>query len=287
MKNCSLDQWYQSSMVYDWEGHAIAYKHKKTDQPTLVLIHGFPTASYDWWKVWTPLSNQFSLLAPDMIGFGYSSKPKDFPYSIMKQADMILDLLKGLDLFEFHILAHDYGDTVAQEILARTNNDDRFDVKTVCLLNGGIFPEAHHPLLIQKLLMSPMGFLLSRLLNQRKFEHSFSKIFGSRTKLDEEELSTYWTLVSRDNGHLIAHKIIRYMRERVKNRTRWVGALQHYRGKLGLINGPDDPISGRVMVERFREVVSVENIWKLDNIGHYPQIEAPDRLVESYFQFLT
>ncbi|WP_420582004.1 alpha/beta fold hydrolase [Reichenbachiella sp.] len=286
MKNCSLDQWYNNAKTFNWNGHSIVYKERWSEKEILLLIHGFPTASYDWWKVWDQLGLRFSLIAPDMIGFGYSAKPYDYPYSIMKQADLILDLLEEKGIMEFHILAHDYGDTVAQEILARANERDSVTVKTTCLLNGGIFPEAHHPILIQKMLMSPMGFILSHLLNQKKFEKSFSKIFGPYTQLTPQELEMYWKLVSRGDGHRIAHKIIRYMRERVEHRKRWVSALQTYPNKLGLINGPEDPISGKVMVERFQEIISTENIWLLENIGHYPQVEAPEATVEAYFEFL-
>lgn len=286
MENCSLDNWYKSAKVLDWNGHEIFYKEENSDRDVLLLIHGFPTASYDWWKIWPVLSEKFSLIAPDMLGFGYSVKPRSFPYSIIKQADLILDLLRMKGIGEFHILAHDYGDTVAQEILARANNGiGILNIKSVCLLNGGIFPEAHHPILIQKLLMSRLGPLLSRLLNQQKFEASFSKIFGENTRPDKKELSTYWQLISRENGHRIAHKLIRYMRERVLHRQRWVGALTDYPGPLALINGPDDPISGKVMVNRYKEIISTRNIWLLDGIGHYPQMEAPDQVLESYFEF--
>ncbi|WP_422361672.1 alpha/beta fold hydrolase [Reichenbachiella sp.] len=287
MKNCSLDQWYGTAKKIEWEGHSILYKDEISDKETLLLIHGFPTSSYDWWKVWGQLGERFSLIAPDMIGFGYSDKPYDFPYSIMKQADLILDLLEQKGISEFHILAHDYGDTVAQEILARANEGKAITVKSTCLLNGGIFPEAHHPILIQKLLMSPIGFILSRLLNQKKFEKSFSKIFGPYSQLTQEELDVYWKLVSQGDGHRIAHKIIRYMRERVVNRERWVGALQIYPNKLGLINGPEDPISGKVMVARFEEIISTQNIWLLDNIGHYPQVENPIEMLKAYFEFMN
>ena len=287
MKNCSLDQWYDTAKTFKWKGHSIVFKEKHANSETLLLIHGFPTASYDWWKIWDQLAEKFSLIAPDMIGFGYSAKPYDYPYSIMKQADLILDVLEQKGISEFHILAHDYGDTVAQEILARADESKAITIKSACLLNGGIFPEAHHPILMQKLLMSPIGFILSRLLNQKKFEKSFSKIFGPYTQLTQEELDMYWNLVSQSDGHRIAHKIIRYMRERVVNRERWVSALQTYTNKLGLINGPEDPISGKVMVERFQEIISTENIWLLDNIGHYPQVEAPEATLEAYFEFMN
>lgn len=286
MKICSLDQWYNTSKRYEWRGHSIVYKEQPSEKETLLLIHGFPTASYDWWKVWGALAKHFSLIAPDMLGFGYSDKPRNHAYTIMNQADLMLDLLESKGIKRFHILAHDYGDTVAQEILARANESAAFEVATACLLNGGIFPEAHHPILIQKLLKSPVGFILSRLLNQRKFERSFSKIFGADTKLTDEELDIYWQLVSKNGGHRIAHEIIKYMKQRVVHRERWVSALQHYPNKLGLINGLEDPISGKVMVIRFKEIISEENIWLFEGIGHYPQVEAQQATLKAYFEFL-
>jgi pimeloyl-ACP methyl ester carboxylesterase len=282
----SLSDWYDKVEYFDWNGNQITYRALKSNRPWLLLIHGFPTASFDWWKIWNQLSEQFSLIALDMIGFGYSDKPRNFPYSIQKQADLVQDLLKSKGICECHILAHDYGDTVAQELMARYIDGDCFEIKKVCLLNGGIFPESHHPLLIQKLLMSPIGFILSRMLNERKFANSFGRIFGANTQLTEQELSEYWKLVSHKKGHRIAHLIIRYMRERVVNRERWVWALQNFPNKLGLINGPVDPISGQVMVDRYVEVITTENIWLLDGIGHYPQVEAPERLLECFYEFI-
>jgi len=281
----SLDAWYLETEFFSWNENQIIYKVAKSDKPWLLLIHGFPTASFDWWKVWDQLSERFSLIALDMIGFGYSDKPRDFPYSIMKQADLIQDLLEDQGISKCHILAHDYGDTVAQELIARYDEEDCFEILSACLLNGGIFPESHHPLTIQKLLMSPIGFILSRMLTQKKFEKSFGSIFGEDTQLSKEELAEYWQLVSHKNGHRIAHLIIRYMRERVVNRERWVSALQKHKNKIGLINGLVDPISGRVMVDRYKEIISTVNIWLLVEIGHYPQLEAAEKMLEGYFEF--
>lgn len=281
------DSWYANAETFIWRGYNIQYKRSTGEKPWLVLIHGFPSCSFDWWKVWEPLSRSYQLLALDMIGFGRSDKPPGFPYSIMRQADLHMDLLAHLRIDEFHILAHDYGDTVAQELVARSLENEGIKLLSVCLLNGGIFPESHHPLLIQKMLMSPIGFLLSRLLNQKKFEKSFGSIFGPDTQLSEQELQEYWELVAYQNGHRIAHKIIRYMRERVVNRERWVSALQNCPVRLGLINGPVDPISGEVMVNRFKEIISEEHIWLLERIGHYPQVEAPDQMLEAYSQFIN
>lgn len=282
----SLEDWYRDAKTFKWQGYSIVYKQAPSDKPWLLLIHGFPTASYDWFKIWKSLSKHFSLIAPDMLGFGYSDKPNPYPYSIMQQADLMTDLLTHLGISECHLLAHNYGDTVVQELIARCNEGKGLKLKSACLLNGGIFPESHHPLPIQKILMSSIGFLLSKLLNRKKFKKSFGRIFGPDTGLSDDELDLYWKLVSKKNGHRIAHLIIKYMRERVQHRERWVGALQNFQQSLGLINGLVDPISGQVMVDRYREIISTENIWTMDRIGHYPQVEAPGEVVKCYVEFL-
>ena len=281
----TISNWYSNSNYFEWQGHQIAFKKEESSKPWLLLIHGFPTASFDWWEVWEGLSKDFNLLAPDMIGFGYSDKPSDFPYSIFKQADLIEDLLRNQGITELHILAHDYGDTVAQELIARNLDTGEFSLNSVCLLNGGLFPETHQPILIQKLLMSPIGSLLSRMLNKRKFAKSFGSVFGPKTQLTDQEMTEYWKLVSHKEGHLNSHKLIRYMAERKKNRERWVSALQNCPCKLGLINGPEDPISGQHMVDRYKELIKEDAIWMLKRIGHYPQVEDPSGTLTAYREF--
>lgn len=127
------------------------------NSPVLLLIHGYPSASWDWEGMWKALTECYYVITLDMLGFGLSAKPKNARYLITEQADIFHSYLKKLNISHYHILAHDYGDTVAQEMLARqvTVNDsadqDRPRIDSVCFLNGGLFPETHKPLLIQKL----------------------------------------------------------------------------------------------------------------------------------------
>ncbi|MGB1582040.1 MAG: alpha/beta hydrolase, partial [Nevskiales bacterium] len=104
-----------------------------------------------------------------------------------------------------HVLAHDYGDTVAQELLARHNDRQAnggagVELLSMCLLNGGLFPETHRARLVQKLLNSPLGVILVRLMNKRSFEQSFSAVFGPQTQPSQDELDAFWQLVSREGG---------------------------------------------------------------------------------------
>ena len=286
----TLDQWKNNGSNFEYNGHRIFYVDEGTGD-ALVCVHGFPTASWDWALLWPRLAQRFRVIAPDMIGFGFSAKPRNYAYSILDQATLHESLLQSLGVTSAHILAHDYGDTVAQELLARYKDrriagEAGLHIKSVCLLNGGIFPSEHRPRLIQRLLASPVGALVSALMSERKFHRSFSEIFGPNTRPTADQLAEFWRLISHNNGARVMHKLIHYMGERVTYSDRWVGALTECPGPLCFINGPEDPISGRHMAETYRRLVPDPRVVLLEGIGHYPQVEAPQQVLDAYFGFL-
>jgi pimeloyl-ACP methyl ester carboxylesterase len=287
MPKIPLPSWKSSAKYLTYHTHQIFTKSEGSlDAPILLLIHGFPTASWDWEAIWSELSKQYRLITLDMIGFGYSAKPTDYNYSILDQADLCEYVLAQHNVTEYHILAHDYGDTVAQELLARqTDQGQRPQLHSVCFLNGGLFPETHHPLLIQKLLLSPLGSIIARLNNKSQFSQNMKRIFGKHTQPNAELLDNFWTLFSLNHGSRILPKLIGYMPERKRYRARWVGALEQTPIPLKLIDGMADPISGAHMLRRYQELVPNPNVTELHDIGHYPQVEAPQAVLEAYLEF--
>jgi pimeloyl-ACP methyl ester carboxylesterase len=252
--------------------------------PALLLIHGYPTASYDWHRVWSRLAARYSLYACDMLGFGMSDKPRSSDYPIALQADICQALLDDFGIASAHVLAHDYGDTVAQELLAR-EREGRLRLQSTCFLNGGLFPETHRARTVQKLLATPvLGTLLARTMSYRKFESTMLSISG-RQPPSREELGDLWVLVERDGGRQALARLINYMEQRRANRERWVGALVESRVPLRLICGSVDPVSGAHLADRYREVVPDPDVVLLDGVGHYPQLEDPDRVLDAYFAF--
>ena len=266
----------------------IRYSGKITNvknSPCLLLIHGFPTASWDWQKLWQPLGESFRLLTLDMIGFGLSDKPKSFNYCFPEQANIVEHLIQKLGIGDYHLLAHDYGDTVAQELMARQIESKRSAIKSVCLLNGGLFPEATRPVMMQKLLCSPFGTFIAKLITYKKFSASLRRICTK--PLSDDELQTFWRLIQYNNGVSVMPRIIQYMKERKANRSRWVNALQKFAPPLRLINGIDDPISGLNTVNRYEELLSNADVVRLKGVGHYPQVESPGAVLNAYLDFAS
>ena len=273
-------------MPFQWEGHRIATWEAGEGQ-ALLLIHGFPTAAWDWAPVWGDLTKSYRVLALDMLGFGLSGKPKNHPYLIAQQADLQLAFLKEKGVREVHILCHDYGVSVAQELLARGNSDDLglLQILSCCFLNGGLFPGVHRPLLIQKLMASPIGGLITSNLSRGQLKRSFTKIFGPDTPPSEEELDGYWHLIDRDGGKAILAKLIGYMHQRVVNKDRWIGALIDTKVPLQFINGGYDPISGRHVADYYQQTIPNPRVEVLETIGHYPQVEAPSEVLQAFRGF--
>jgi len=282
----SISEWRSSGQRYNYKGHNIFFQRAGKGE-ALLLVHGFPTASWDWVKMWPDLTNRFDALAPDMIGFGFSAKPKKYDYSLHDQADLMEELLKDQKVNECHILAHDYGDTVVQELLARQNEGSlSFQIKSVCLLNGGLFPGVHKPRLIQNLLMTPLGVVLKNFVGKNQLKRSFKAIFGPDMQASEQELEEFWSLIDYNNGKGVIHKLIWYMKERETYQKRWLSALVDAKVPLRLIDGAFDPISGRHLADHYNRVIPNPDVILLEGIGHYPQVEAPEEVLENFLSFV-
>ncbi|MEH6561928.1 MAG: alpha/beta hydrolase, partial [Marinobacter sp.] len=280
-----LEEWQQGGKWFSYEGHAIFSRMAGRGEP-LVLMHGFPTASWDWSRIWPMLVQSHNVLALDMLGFGFSDKPRGHAYSIEDQADLMQGLLEGLGLGSVHIFAHDYGCSVAQELLAREQEGVLpFQIASVCFLNGALFPEVHNPLMIQKLLSSPLGGLLSRALTRRSFERSFLKLFGSKHLPSQQDMDNFWYLLTYNNGRGILHHLIQFMEERRCHRHRWVSALQNARQPMRLISGTADPVSGAAMAQRYQEMIPDADVVQLRSVGHYPHFESPWEVFGAYREF--
>lgn len=281
-----LAHWKASGQEIHLNGNIIFYQEAGKGD-VIFCIHGFPTSSFDYLPIWEELSTKFHLIAPDLLGLGFSDKP-DQPITVSDQADMIEMLCLAENITTAHLLAHDLGDTVAQELLSRSlEGKSKVTWKSCVLLNGGLFPETHRPLLIQKLLISPIGKWVAQLTSKKTFRKSMNRIFSDSYPPSEELIEDFWFLLNYKDGVRILPRLIRYMSERSVNRSRWVGALQNSTIPIRLINGNQDPISGLHMTQRYAELIPNPDIVLLPNAGHYPHVEVPKEVLRHIIEFLN
>jgi pimeloyl-ACP methyl ester carboxylesterase len=256
--------------------------------PWLTLLHGFPTCSWDWAAVAPALAARYRLLSLDFLGYGESDKPRPHRYSVFEQADLVEALWRHHGITATHLVAHDFGDSVATELLAR-QAEGRLGptITQTVLLNGGIYVDAYHPLLIQTLLRRPViGPLISRLVTERAFARNMRGIFAPAHPISAADLHQHWQAIQRRDGARIYSALIRYIDQRYANRARWEGALAHCPTPLHAIWGLVDPVSGADVATRLRERAPGVDLLALPDVGHYPQIEVPDVVAAAILRML-
>lgn len=242
--------------------------------PWMTLLHGFPTSSWDWAPVAPALAERFTLLAPDFLGFGESDKPRDHRYTIHEQADLVEALWDAHGVGSTELVAHDYGVSVAQELLAR--NPAR--IRAVTFLNGGLWPDLHRPLLVQRLLHGPLGPWVGALATRRTFASGLRRVMARPPP--DAEIDQHWDAFCAHGGKRVAHRLLRYLDDRREHEARWVGAVEAADGPpKQFVWGARDPVSGGHVVPRIRERVPRARLVVLEDAGHYPQLEAPERVV--------
>ena len=259
-------------------GHRIAFRRCGVG-PTLLLLHGFPTWSYDYAEVASDLARDHDVITLDFLGYGASEKPNPYEYSVAESADIVEDLTAQLDVKSVRLVTHDYGGIVGQELVDRANRGQlSFAIDSLIMLNSGIVYSAYRPTRLQKLLIQPViGRLLASRVSAARVRSALDAIRG--TPLTDTEFDDLWLGLSRDNGHKLSHLLIKYNAERATHHRRWEAALANWTGPLHLVWGLDDPVSGRHVLEQATKVLPHAAVTELAGVGHYPQSEAPQAVI--------
>lgn len=284
-----LNNWLQKGHFFNYNTCKIFYRDEGMGQ-CLLLFHGYPYSGFDFKEILPTLALHYRVIIPDMLGMGFSDKPEKHRYSFEEMADLYTALLKELNVTQTHILAHDLGNSVVQELIARDNErKNPFSINSVAFLNGGLFSDVYRPRLIQVLLSKspkPIGRLLSNLMTRNMVAKATSEVFGKNTKPSTELLNNFWEILNYNDGKSIAYLLGRLIFEKDKYQQRWITAMQETKIPMCFINGPADPNSGIHMVKRYQELIPNPDIKLLpDDIGHWPQIEAPQGVLKAFYSF--
>ena len=281
-RTARVEAWAALGRTERFREHAIHVHLREAEGPLLLLLlHGFPSSSYDWRRL-LELERDRPALAFDFLGFGLSDKPRDHSYTLSWQADLTEELVQrhggGRPAF---ICAHDMGTSVATELFARDLAGELgFEAAGALLFNGSIILERSSPTLAQRMLRGPIGPLAARLSSERFFRHQFGSVFSPDHPLTEDEEADQWSLITAAEGHRIGHKLVHYMDERVLFAERWHSAIRDWPAPLHFAWGMLDPVATPDVLAGLRELRPQAPVTELADLAHYPQIEQPERLLE-------
>jgi pimeloyl-ACP methyl ester carboxylesterase len=254
----------------------------------LLLLHGFPSSSRDFAQALDRLAARRRVIVHDHLGFGFSDKPARYSYSLIEQAEVAIAVWRALGVRRGHLIAHDYGTSVATELLARRARDlCPVGFSSLTLTNGSVHIELSHLTPSQRVLRSKrLGPLFARLASERVFKLQMRRILGDPASVSEAELHAMWEGILHGGGQARLPAIAGYMDERVRFHARWVGALEALDLPAHMLWGRRDPVAVPAIAELLaRETPGAKLTW-LDDLGHYPMLEAPARWADAALGFL-
>jgi pimeloyl-ACP methyl ester carboxylesterase len=247
----------------------------------VLLLHGFPTSSFDYHLVAEAMSRTRRVLSLDFLGFGLSEKP-DIAYTVDLQADLVMDFLGVVDVEAFALLTHDLGDTVGGELLARhLDGIWPVDVTKRVVTNGSIYIEMARLTPGQELLLAlPDELLAPGTVDGPTLTGALTATMGPGTTPPVAEINALWELVAHDNGDRLLARLIRYIEDRRVRQARFTGAIERHPSPVSVIWGTEDPVAVPAMTTRLAEARPDARVVLLPGVGHYPMLEAPRRFIE-------
>ncbi len=271
----SVRQWRDGGRMLSTPSGSVFVRSARGNGPTVLLLHGFPSSSYDFREVTDRFGDQ-GWLTLDFLGFGLSDKPRPHRYSLLEQADIVERVVAAEGVGPVFLIAHDMGTSVATELLARDLTGSlSFDLQKTLLTNGSVILERASLRPIQKILRGPLGPLAARLTNKRGFRRGFAKLFSPQHPLSVEEAAAQWALLGYHDGRRILHLLSAYLGERVEFAPRWHGAVRDWPKPLNFLWGRSDPVATMSVLAGLRELRPAAEVIEMPDVGHYPQIEVP------------
>tara|TARA_B110000091_G_scaffold211140_1_gene255216 strand:+ start:3795 stop:4673 length:879 start_codon:yes stop_codon:yes gene_type:complete len=284
----TAENWKSSGKFYSILNKNIFVIDEGTSKDVLVILHGYPTSSFDYLKVLPELSKHYRVIIHDHLGFGFSDRPDSFTYSLIDQADFALQLWHKMGLKEVTILAHDYGTSVAKEILARKNHNlIPIKIKRIYLCNSSMRLEHLHLRNMDQLLKDKkLGRYIARLTSNsfRKIKNKLSKNNLNPEIHSQYDIKKVWNNLNSDEGKKEIHLLSNFINERYTFWHRWTEALKESKTPIKIIWEKSDPVA----IKEIAIVLATENIndnleW-LENSRHYSILDSPKYWMKLVFK---
>lgn len=255
------------------------------EAPPLLVIHGFPSCSYDYAGVLHALSQHRRVVLFDQLGFGWSDKP-DRRYGIRLHADTAEAVLAALGITTIDLLTHDMGDTVGGELLARAmEGGSSIEVRRRVVTNGSIYLDLAQ-LTPGQLMLLDLPDERLELLSAENLVSGLAATFSPEHPASDRELAAQTAMAAHLDGASLLPRTIRYLEDRRAEEARFTGAIESHPAPLGVVWGQLDPIAVAPMAERLAAARSDAVLERFDDVAHYPMVEAPDRFAAATVAFL-
>ncbi|MFH7025603.1 MAG: alpha/beta fold hydrolase [Heteroscytonema crispum UTEX LB 1556] len=253
----------------------------RSDLLPVVLLHGLVSQSYSWRNIMPALANQGTkAIAPDWIGFGFSSKPekKDFAYTPDAFITALEEFIKALELERFSLVVQGFLGSVGLQYALRHPEQ----IANIAIINTPIKSSAKLPWKIQQMGLPLAGEMMTQdpLLVDRTLEG------GARYVIDDKDLDVYrkpYLKSSASGRGLLA--TIRNL-QLAKAMSEIESGFKDWKQPILIQWGMMDPWLSVDMAESFAKTVPQGELVRLNNVGHYPQEHYHETILQDLLPFV-
>jgi pimeloyl-ACP methyl ester carboxylesterase len=254
------------------------------EAPVLLLVHGFPTSSIDWYDVVDTLSAEHRVCMVDFPGFGFSDKPADEHYTLTRDAELLdhyLHEVVGVD--RGTVVAHDRGDSVALAFLARVaGKTSSFEITNLVLSNANLFMPLSNLTDFQRLALDPNSWpaVLEVLTPEMLAAGMGDTTFTPSRGLDDPAVWALADTFAVHDGIRVLHDTIQYLVQRSEHETQWLDLLAQSSVPTTLVWGLYDTVSplrvaSYVWLTYLAHKPANNTFWILPRANHYLQHDQP------------
>jgi pimeloyl-ACP methyl ester carboxylesterase len=291
------DEWRSRGGHFSWrpagqDASAVEIFHVEIGDagaPVLLLIHGWPTSSIDWFGVAGPLSARFRVCALDFPGYGFSDKPPGWGYSLRRDEELIEYYLSEVIGAEAAVIvAHDRGDSVALLHAARcAEGRSAARLEHLVLSNGNIFLPLSNLTRAQRLILDATSWsqIAATVTPSLLAEGMGAATFTPPRQAGDPEVEALAAVFAYNDGVKVLHEGIQYLVERSEDEQAWLAALARAAFPVTVIWGLYDTVSPpRVASYVWNEYLMLKpggnRLYFVPDANHYLQVDRPDAFVK-------
>jgi pimeloyl-ACP methyl ester carboxylesterase len=253
----------------------------QTDLLPVLLLHGIVSQSYSWRNILPALGKQGTrAIAPDWIGYGFSSKPekRDFAYTPDAFITALSGFIQALELQRFSLVVQGFLGSVGLQYALRYPEQ----IANIAIINTPITSAAKLPWKIQQLGLPLAGEMMTQdpLLVDRTLEG------GCRYVIEEIDLDIYRKpyLKSSSAGRGLLSTIRNLQLQPAM--TEIESGFKEWQQPILIQWGMIDPWLSVDIAQNFADSVSNAELIKLNNVGHYAQEHYHETVLEDLLPFL-
>lgn len=293
MANSRADEWRSRGAYFSWapaDGGAdtVDVFHVEMGDPgdpIVLLVHGWPTSSIDWFGVANQLSTDFRVCALDFPGYGFSDKPRGWGYSLVRDEELLeFYLADVLGAKAAIVVAHDRGDSVALLHATRcVENRSATPLTHLFLSNGNIFLPMSNLTGVQRRILDPATGpdVIAALTPETLAQAMGASTMTPPRSADDPEVVALTATFAHNDGPNVMHETIQYLVERSQNEQIWLERLTEAPFPVSLIWGLYDTVSPpRVATYVWNNYLMLRRgggkMYFIPDANHYSQVDRPD-----------